>query len=247
MGILLIDGEYLRKSIPLEKLNELILSAFGVINYPEKIIYYSAPIDDQQSKILSEIKNMEINDKGYITQYDNGKRVQKAVDGYIIVDIIEFSSDRRVQDINVIAGDGDLIAAFEKSYDCYNKKVNLIANKNSVSEKLLDYSKYFYIGEIISINNSPSLEKDNENIEFDNENIKFNQNIINIKTLWDKHKDKEGWISGTVIGQKRRLYDVKYSKGDLKNILKSLEESKIVELKPENNKKTLGYAVKFII
>lgn len=148
MRVLLIDGEYLRKSISLEKLNDLIISAFGVINYPERIIYYSALVDNQQSKVLFQIRNMEINNKGYITQYDDGRKVQKAVDGYIIADIIQFSSDEKNKEISVIAGDGDLIAAFEKSYSSYSKKINLIARRNSVSEKLLFYSKIFYIDEI---------------------------------------------------------------------------------------------------
>lgn len=32
---------------------------------------------------------MEINDKGYIANYKDGKKVQKAGDGCIIVDIVE--------------------------------------------------------------------------------------------------------------------------------------------------------------
>lgn len=237
MNILLIDGEYLRKSIPLEKLENLIKLTFGIINYPEKIIYYSAFVDTKQTNILSNIKNMEINNKGYITQYDDGRRVQKAVDGYIIADIISFSSDKNVKDISVIAGDGDLIAAFEKSVSTYNKKINLISKKHSVSEKLISYSKVFYIDDI----NSDFLIEEETSIE----NI-LCENEINLKNLWEEEKNNDNWLSGSKIGQKRKLYHFKYAKGKLNNILKSLKEKNIIELRAENGNKTSGYDIKFI-
>lgn len=239
MGILLIDGEYLRKSIPLENLKDLIISAFGVINYPQKIIYYSALVDDHQSKILSQIKNIEINNKGYVTLYDDGRRVQKAVDGYIIADIIEFSSDEKYKYINVIAGDGDLIAAFEKSYSSYNKKINLIARRNSVSERLLSYSKIFYLDEIKSDLSSINKEKIAQ--------IELDKNENNLKRLWCVERDNDDWVSGTKIGQKKKIYDFRYPKGSLNEILKSLEKRNVIELRPENGEKTSGYDVKFLI
>lgn len=254
MGMLFIDGEYLRKSIPLEDLKNLIISAFGIINYPEKIIYYSASLDNQQRKILSQIKNMEINDKGYIANYKDGKKVQKAVDGYIIVDIVEYSKNKDIKDINVIAGDGDLLVAFERS-SSNNKKIKLIARKESVAEKLVEYSEVFYIEDMInkSLKNveekaidCSQQENDLLNINCE-EKIELNENEMNLKNLWEKECDNKRWISSRKIGRKRIEYNFKYSKGNLNKILKSLEERGIIEVRPKNGRKTSGYDVKFLL
>lgn len=237
MKILLIDGEYLRKLIELENLEELLRMTFGIINYPDKIIYYSAMISEEQSKILLKIKNMEINNKGYISKQDNGKNVQKAVDGYIIADILLSAMNKDITEISVIAGDGDLTAGFEKSLINFNKKINLLASKNSISDRLSSYSNVFYLEDFYK-------EEIKEKNTFTKE-IVLNDNINNLKKLWLKEQDNN-WVSGTKIGQKKKLYNFTYVKGSLNKILETLEKNGLVELRPENGSKTKGYDLKFL-
>lgn len=149
MKILFIDGEYLKKIVSIEELEKFLLLAFGQVEYPERIIYYSSEISEYQKKIMKKIKNLEINNKGYLTTYDGGKKVQKGVDGYIISDMICASIENKEIDVNIIAGDGDLIAGFEKCFTLTNKKIKLLCRKNSVAERLLNFSKLYYIDNIL--------------------------------------------------------------------------------------------------
>lgn len=239
MKTLFIDGEYLKKVISIENLEKFLLLSFGQIEYPEKIIYYSSELSKDQQRILQQIKNLEINEKGYITTYDDGRRIQKGVDGYIISDIIISSLENKEINIYVIAGDGDLIAAFEKSFKITNKKIKLLCIKNSMATKLSNFSKIYYIEDIIdlkNVDNKNNLEKDKE----------LKENIIKLESLYKKEKDSEGWVDGSTIGRNKKKYGIIYKKGKLNDLLKSLEKIKKIILKPENGNKTKGYKIKFI-
>lgn len=214
MSALLIDGEYYRKLYGIEKLQEIIEHFIGIVNYPNKVIYFSAMVESIKEK-LNEIKNLEVNNEGYISTYDNGKKVQKGVDGYIVKELILLSQNPNIKDIYLIAGDGDLIAGIEYAKNC-GKNLKVISCKDNTSnriEKLVDVYNF-----------SDYLKEDNDISE---------DNIFCLLKMWEKEKNESGWLSSTKIGQMKKQYNFNYSKNKLSILLAQLEEKEIIESQKE--------------
>lgn len=211
MCVLLIDGEYYRKLYSIERLQEIIERFIGIVNYPKSIVYYSCNSDNFRQK-LSSVKNLKINDKGHIST-QNGKKVQKGVDGYIVKDLILFAQDPNIRNIYLIAGDGDLIAGIEYAKE-NGKNLKMISCKENTSQKIIEMVEVFnfenYIKNIVV--DTPSLSN----------------NILNLKKMWLELKDDEGWLSSTTIGQKNKEYNFIYPKRRLKRLLSQLEKDKVI-------------------
>lgn len=221
MGVLLIDGEYYRKLYSIERLQEIIEKFIGVINYPKSIVYYSANINAIK-ETLNAIKNLEINDKGYITPQNSGKRVQKGVDGYIVKDLILLSQDSSVNDIYLIAGDGDLIAGIEYAKE-NGKNIRVISCIENTAKKIEDLVEVFNFQDYIE---DVAPERScNEILLLDN--------TSKLKNMWLEKKDDEEWLSSSAIGQERKKYHFKYTEGKLQALLNQFEKDGIIEQQKE--------------
>lgn len=218
MNVLYIDGEYLKKVLPDTKLIvELINESFGKIFYPDRIIYYSANTRGKERENLLAIKNMEINNKGFLHTKSNKTREQKGVDGYIVSDMTDASSNPKIKEISLIAGDGDLKAGLEKIFERKKTKVRLIAAKGSVSRELTQLSKVFYIDDFLDLNS-------NTKSDFLNDVDKFSK-------VYSFLEEKYGTVTDSLIGKHAMEYKFFYKEnyGKLKKFLKLLVKEKIIE------------------
>lgn len=219
MKILLIDGEYYKKLYPISKLQEIVERFIGIVNYPSRIIYFSAKTDDSLKKKLNNIRGLEINDKGYITTYDNGRKVQKGVDGYIVKKLVLLSQNPIINDIYLIAGDGDLVAGIEYAIE-NGKKLKVISCRENTSSRIKRLAHVYYF-------------QDHLNVGTENESVPdaLSKNVMKLKKMWLENSNDEGWLSSSTIGQEKGRYSFKYKK--LKALLKQLEKEGIIEQQKE--------------
>lgn len=112
--VLMIDGGYLSHMEEFSKevnIELLIKNIMGSNNAPNKIIYYDASPQNKNMKIIFEskmeelkkIKNLEL-ELGHIN-----RGVQKKVDGFINRDIMKLTSEERLEELHLIAGDSDFV------------------------------------------------------------------------------------------------------------------------------------------
>jgi uncharacterized LabA/DUF88 family protein len=217
MNILYIDGEYLKKIMPLnETLENIINKFFGILYYPDKIIYYTANISNEKRKTLEKIKNLEINDKGYIHKKSDNTIEQKGVDGYIVSDMTDASWDDEIKNIILIAGDGDLKAGLEKIIERKNKKVKLIALPGTISRELSYFSELYHFDS--PINGS----KDEGDVLKD---------FRIFKKMYPDLKSKFGSVTDCLIGKYSKDYNFDYKiYGQLKNFMKILKDKNLISL-----------------
>ena len=136
MKKLLIDSEYLKKAFNDRKVSveELIKNCFGKLNYPDEILSYGALSTIEEQEAYKKIKNFHNIEKGFITK-SNGKYTQKAVDGYINIELYKCSQDEKVDLIYLLAGDGDLKPGAEYINE-KNKRLVLITKQGQCSSEL---------------------------------------------------------------------------------------------------------------
>lgn len=220
MGVLLIDGEYYRKFYSVDRLQELVKKFLGTVTYPSKIIYFGAQIDNIREK-LNNVKNLEINDEGYISIHDGGRRVQKGVDGYIVKELMLLSQDSNVDAIYLIAGDGDLIAGIDYAKQM-GKNPKVISGKENTSKKIEKLVDVYYLQDYL-----------NDDIVNEPYPYALSENILNLKKMWMEKRDDKGWLSATLIGQLKNKYKFKYEE-KLKILLNQLEEVGIIKQQKES-------------
>jgi len=222
MNILLIDGEYYRNLYDLATLKDHLIQIFGLINYPDKIIYYSAAIDKEYEETLIKIKNLKINNEGFLSQGNRNKPVQKGVNGYILRDILLSSQNSDINNIYLIAGDGDLVAGIEYAL-IKNKPIQVISSIKNTSCRIKEVLKPFYFEELFK----------QETYKLDN----LSENEKNLKKMWESlTKDKNNkWLSTTKIGQQRKIFDFKYNNSSLKEVLGPLVKRGVIVRRKEKN------------
>lgn len=219
MGILLIDGEYYKKLYDIERLQEIVEKFIGIINYPSRIIYFGAKIEDSFRKKLNNVRNLEVNEKGYISTYDDRRRVQKGVDGYIVKDLILLSQSSEISDIYLMAGDGDLIAGIEYAIE-NGKDVKVISCKETTSGRIEQLAEVYHFQDYLK------AEAVNEAVSNN-----LSENILILNKMWIKNQNNKGWLSSSTIGQERKRYNFEYKK--LKVLLNQLEKKGIIEQQKE--------------
>lgn len=215
-------------------LNDIILGYFGILTYPEEIIYYSASVCENRKEELSAVKNLKINEKGFIVNKDSSTRQQKGVDGYIISDLTDLS----YEDTGIIAlmsGDGDMKAGVEKIFVRKNKRVQIIGLENSISKELSEFCDFHYLDEdlklssdIISESITPAIPQQEkvETTDYDRETFEKIKEIIEHLRKVDKNN-----VTMSAIGQNAKKFNFKYPKRKLAKILSELENAGMIKLK----------------
>lgn len=244
MKILLIDGEYLKKNGSANKnLGIFLIEQFGKLFYPDEIIYYTAKMDESEKEILEKsIKNLKINDRGYIqNDKSNNTSHQKAVDGYIIADLTEISlTCKNLSRLYLLAGDGDLKAGVEKVMEHLNLTVELIAFDGTISPCLKDLCHVNLITledgnyEIISEGIKKEEVVEEPNVD-KYKGSKFKKEMIALVKIFKNENSQE--LLSSVIGQRAKEFNLKYRKGKLNQLLETLAENSLITLKKSKNQK----------
>lgn len=180
---------------------------------------------DSRKEELSNIKNIEFNEKGFIVNKDNNIRQQKGVDGYIISDLTDLSHEE-FSLIGLISGDGDMKAGVEKVYQRTGKKVHIIGLKDSISKELSDFCIFHYLDTDIKSDNievtaAPEIPL-NESIT---QSSIVDENFENLKLLCEYIlKKKKRRVTMSSIGQNAKKFMFNYRNKKLFDILNEYEK-----------------------
>lgn len=240
-NILLIDGGYYQNiwRVTGYQIQDILFDYFGKLFQPDKIIYFSANIfTDEMKKEFADIKNLEFNLKGYM---DNNSH-QKAVDGYIVAELVDLSYEDDAV-ITLVSGDGDMKAGVERVFKRTNRKVNILGTEGTVSKELEEFCEIYYFPKLegmtvedftkpITIYFGNDIEEENEDKveeKVNNQYLKY-LNETNINILKKMENSLRTTLTPILIGQKGKEFGFKYPKGKLYDLLVEIEKAGYIKI-----------------